>query len=117
MNLTLILLRCLGVKSIHPKILEQENVHEGLENTIDDSQFDDITDFNIDSPSTPPPEIKPLKTVGKPLNNKKKFKEENDLKPEEMFEIIDSKVGSFRFKCSVCSHKSRYKQGIIGKIL
>ena len=103
-------MRCLGVKSIHPNFLEQENVHEGLENTIDDSQFDDITDFNIDSPSTPPPEIKPK-------NNKKKFKEENDLKPEEMFEIIDSKVGSFRFKCSVCSHKSRYKQGIIGKIL
>ena len=30
---------------------------------------------------------------------------------EEMYQVIGSKVGTLRFKCSVCNHKSRYKQG------
>ena len=33
---------------------------------------------------------------------------------EEMYEVIGTKVGTLRFKCSVCNHKSRYKQGVIG---
>ena len=31
---------------------------------------------------------------------------------EDLYQVIGTKVGTLRFKCSVCSHKSRYKQGI-----
>ena len=35
---------------------------------------------------------------------------------EDLYQVIGTKVGTLRFKCSVCSHKSRYKQGIIDHV-
>ena len=73
---------------------------EELHNPEDD--FEDLTDLNLDSPSTPPPDL--VKPLQKSTNNKKKVKDEedfnnsdeNNLKPDEMYETVGSKVGSYR---------------------
>ena len=97
--------------------------------------LDDLSDFNLESPLPPPNPVlediqedipippvsipePPIKKISKPKTKRIKAEQENngDLSAENMYEVIGSKVGTFRFKCSVCSHKSRYKQGIIDHV-
>ena len=38
---------------------------------------------------------------------------EREVKSKELFEVIDEKVGSIRFKCFSCDYKSKYKQAVV----
>ena len=85
--------------------------------------FDDIKndeDFNQDNLSDS--DLNEDETSKNPSENVKnedpdfpEVKVKMDI-DEEMYEVIGTKVGTLRFKCSVCSHKSRYKQGVIGNV-
>ena len=85
--------------------------------------FDDIKnddDFNQDNLSDS--DLNEDETSKNPSDNVKnedpdfpEVKVKMDI-DEEMYEVIGTKVGTLRFKCSVCSHKSRYKQGVIGNV-
>ena len=91
------------------------------------------TETSYDLPSSPEPDTENVNKQLKKKKRKDEFKSENSDEEEisgseckqtavkvdlddDMYQVIGTKVGTLRFKCSVCSHKSRYKQGIIDHV-